>query len=453
MELSAATYAFIKIGFVFVFFLVALRLKIDLWLTILGGCACVFLLSPMSLADFGHVFATVPIQKDFINLMVMLFIILALSTLQSATGQNRRLVLGLEKFLRWPKLRLMLFPALVGLLPMPGGALFSCPMLDDAARNIKLSGKRKVLINYWFRHIWELSWPLYPGYILLSSLLNIPLTTLMFYNFPLVIISFLVGWFIILKMPEQSEERDETNQQSEPSNQNSLIAKTDMPEQNAPNSSGAGAVFYESLPLLVTFGGALVVSLFFKFLQIDAPSQWSFMISTTCAVVISFLQGRKELKKPLLSIFFNANMCKILLLVFAIFCFKEVIGASGLVQDISSGSSSTVGIFALFLILPFIGGLLTGIMVGYVGSTFPILLGLAAHLGQPDHLLLLVMLGLISGNAGQLLTPIHVCMVVSCSFFKANITDVLKALPKPILVLATLSIIWAVLIFFLGARL
>ena len=122
-----------------------------------------------------------------------------LSGVQGASGQGRRLVLSLERIIRWPRVPLIIFPAMVGLLLMPGGALFSCPMLEEADQGLNIEPGRKVLINYWFRHIWEVSWPLYPGYVLVSSLLGLDLPTLLRYTFPIVVMAVVIGWFFLMR--------------------------------------------------------------------------------------------------------------------------------------------------------------------------------------------------------------------------------------------------------------
>ena len=59
-------------------------------------------------------------------------------------------------------------PIIIGLIPMPGGAYFSASLLKLWEEN------RNVLnfINYWFRHVFVFSWPLYPSLIISMKILN-----------------------------------------------------------------------------------------------------------------------------------------------------------------------------------------------------------------------------------------------------------------------------------------
>ena len=56
--------------------------------------------------------------------------------------------------------------ALIGFIPMPGGALFSAPLVEACDTEHRLSNDTKTRINYWFRHMWEYWFPLYAGVIM-----------------------------------------------------------------------------------------------------------------------------------------------------------------------------------------------------------------------------------------------------------------------------------------------
>ena len=81
-------------------------------------------------------------------------------------GQMQRLLENFRGLITNIRINLIIFPALIGLLPMPGGAIFSAPMVKDLGRKSGFSGDKLSFVNYWFRHIWEYCWPLYPGVLL-----------------------------------------------------------------------------------------------------------------------------------------------------------------------------------------------------------------------------------------------------------------------------------------------
>ena len=75
-------------------------------------------------------------------------------------------------------------PALVGILPMPGGAIFSAPLVEASRTSPHTQGEILAFINYWFRHIWEYFLPLYPAILLVSSLSGLSLPWIVIHHLP-----------------------------------------------------------------------------------------------------------------------------------------------------------------------------------------------------------------------------------------------------------------------------
>ena len=453
MEISESFLALGKLVLTFAVILALLRLHVQLWLTIVAGAAVVALTCGLPAADWPGMAVDVLAQRDFLIISLMVFLILLLSSVQEATGQSRLLVEGLEQYLRRPRLRLVLFPALIGLLPMPGGALFSCPMIKAAAKDMALSEQKKAQINYWFRHIWELAWPLYPGYVLTCSLLNIPLSRLCQFTFPLVPLAFVVGWFFLMRdlRPELLDARAAVRRQPED--------KAAAPGDSGDCGCASGEipslwqVLLHSLPIVITLVGAVFFTQLFNAFLPDVPSQLSFSLALLCAVVTSLWQGRNRREKKLSSLVFTANTRKILVLLYVIFLFKHAIMISGLIQSLGNVGDSPLTVVLSFVLLPLIGGLLTGLMVGFIGVTFPILIGILNHSPMQEYTVPLVILGLAAGNVGQLLSPLHVCLVVTSEFFTTTLASMLRTLLVPVLVLFSGGLIWALIALALGIQL
>ena len=446
MEISEPFLALGKLALAFILIFGLLRLRAPLWLAIASGAVLVAISCGIALVDWpGIVFAVVR-QQDFLVVSLMVFLICLFSSVQESTGQSRLLVKGLEQHLHWPRLRLVLFPALIGLLPMPGGALFSCPMIKDAASEMGVSEQKKALINFWFRHIWEMAWPLYPGYVLASSLLGIPLSRICLYTFPLPLLAFAVGWFFLMRdvRPEVMKARAAACQQPDDAAQE--------PGGDAPIPSLA-EVLLHSLPIAVTLIGALFFSLLFDIFLQGVPGTLSFSFALICAIGTALWQGRKRKERFRPGMVFTPNTRKIMVLLFVIFIFKQTIETSGLLQSLADIADNTRMVIFSFFLLPFIGGMLTGMMVGYVGVSFPILLGILAHSPLQEYTLPLVLLGLISGNAGQMISPLHVCLVVTSEYFTTPASGMLRRLFMPVLVMFAASMLLVLIVLTLGMQL
>ncbi|MHA1344618.1 MAG: DUF401 family protein, partial [Promethearchaeota archaeon] len=133
-----------------------------------------------------------------ILLMFTIFLIINLSNQMSKTGVMKKLVNNIQSRLS-QRASMVILPAVIGLLPMPGGAIFSAPLVADCDTENRLDPLLKTKINYWFRHIWEYWWPLFPGVLLLLDLTGISVSQLIFLQFPLTLTMLITGYFLLLK--------------------------------------------------------------------------------------------------------------------------------------------------------------------------------------------------------------------------------------------------------------
>jgi len=98
-------------------------------------------------------------------LPVIILLLLFFGDSLNKTGRMDRTIVALKSWLRskhiiWPD-----YPPWSGYSPCRRSAFFA-PFVDAVDQNKELELQLKVAINYWFRHIWEYWWPLYPGVIL-----------------------------------------------------------------------------------------------------------------------------------------------------------------------------------------------------------------------------------------------------------------------------------------------
>lgn len=106
--------------------------------------------------------------------------------------------------------------------------------------------------------------------------------------------------------------------------------------------------------------------------------------------------------------------------------FKTILNDSGAVTNISTFFSEyNIPLLPVLFIIPFISGLLTGLTVGFIGSTFPILTGL------PDaQNIAALSFAFASGYVGVLLSPVHLCLILTREYFKANISGIYRSIIK-----------------------
>lgn len=118
-----------------------------------------------------------------------------------------------------------------------------------------------------------------------------------------------------------------------------------------------------------------------------------------------------------------------LFLVVGIMIFQEVLRVTGALDGISAFfATSGLPIALILVLIPFIAGVMTGLTVGYVGITFPLLLPLMGD-GTPSPGLVALAFG--AGFGGVMLSPVHLCYVLTCEYFEADIAKVYHRLFVP----------------------
>jgi integral membrane protein (TIGR00529 family) len=155
--------AIVKMIMIFFLVLICIRKKLSLGNAFMLGALFLSLLFGLKpRAMLTSIFASITDPKT-LSIAVVVSLILVLSGSMELAGQMQRMLKNFQGLVASPRLNLVTFPALIGLLPMPGGAVFSAPMVKELGMRSKLSEAQLSFVNYWFRHIWEHWWPLYPA--------------------------------------------------------------------------------------------------------------------------------------------------------------------------------------------------------------------------------------------------------------------------------------------------
>ncbi|MCA1742535.1 MAG: DUF401 family protein [Desulfovibrionales bacterium] len=408
MEMTAAL-PLVKILSVFACMLLGIKFRLGIGLSILGGSVLTGLLFSISADVWFSIALRALLDFNLILLALIVTLIMVLSRILENTGQSRRLMHELSGILKWPKFRLAFFPALIGLLPMPGGAVFSAPMVKSSAHNQNLTPKSKILINYWFRHVWELIWPLYPGLILTAHLSGIPLIELLSFTWPGLVICLIIGWVFYLLPLKLTKEKD------------------------SKNNFNSGKALRESAPLLMAIIGSLSLEAFVWSVNIPLSPETGLVAGLFLAIIICSRQNKVSLGKTI-AYLKEKHLWQMVFIIFSIFIFKAILDDGGVIEKISGAIAKPSTLMAAAIFLPMIVGLISGITIAFVGATFPLILGVVDQLGIQGNIPYVV-LALFSGLAGVMVSPIHICFILTCEYFHTNIARVWPSLFLPCLLL------------------
>jgi hypothetical protein len=94
----------------------------------------------------------------------------------------------------------------------------------------------------------------------------------------------------------------------------------------------------------------------------------------------------------------------------------------------------------MIMLIPFISGLTMGLAVGFVGASFPIVISLMGEAPPSGQLMAATALAYGFGYIGMMLSPVHICLMVTSEYFRTRVLRNSLALAKPAAVVAATSI-------------
>jgi len=388
--------------------LILIRLKVRPSLAIFAGSLALALLLLPARSLPEHMFDTL-IDRQTLTLLVVVASALALSRLMEVRGLLTSLTATLERL--GPKLAMHLVPATIGLVPMPAGALVSATALRDLAGRMGLTPERVTFINYWFRHIWETSLPVYPSIIATSIIVSVQLSSVTLTLLPMTALVIALGTVSSYRMLKPTR-RCQT-------------------EERLSKRSIVYDLLRASWPILLIV--ALVLA------GVEA------VVAFPLALVLLACQQKAKWPELKTALKYGADL-QILFLLYAVMLFKATIEGAGAAYALFADMQH-IGLPTLVLLafLPFLTGFATGISMGFAGISLPLLVPFIALGSQFDGYAL--MLAYISGYVGVLLSPVHLCLILSTEYFKASLAGVYRLILPPLLAIEAV----AVFIYYIAA--
>jgi len=337
-------------------------------------------LSPLQL---GRLVLSSLADPSSLNLFAALYLIIVLEAVMRRSGLIDRLVSGLKDLSGDPRFPMAALPAIIGLLPSPGGARLSAPLVEEAARELDLPGEQNAAINYYYRHIWEYFLPMYPAVLLAVEILNISLGKYILIMSPFTVVTVLAGlvMFRNVQTPVNSNACRSSNRKTQ--NWKQVL------EGLAPVAAVVILVLLLDINVLIAL--LLVVAFIFVFYRIERAS------------VLPILKGALQIR--------------LLYMVFGAIYLQDVLVASGSIDRLAAFSNAAgLSPLLIAIVFPLLVGLLTGVTIAGVSIALPIVVSLAGT----ANLLALGSAALAANMVGVMLSPMHLCLIMSVEHFSAD---------------------------------
>ena len=257
-------------------------------------------------------------------------------------------------------------------------------------------------VNYWYRHIWEYFFPLYAGLAWIITVMKVSPFDLFRYQGGLTIVMAIAGLPLLLRQK-----------------------KAAIPELTTTENPLKLLVI--SWPILLAVGLSI-------FLSLDL--HWAVLIS-----LIAFIIKEKHLAIHIKPFVVKKRTVYLIFLVSGMVFFDSIVRNSGVARSVYEALAGSNPAIFVFLV-PFICGFLTGITVGFVSISFPVIYPFLVVNDVVDMNYLL--LAFVGGFFGVMMSPMHLCLIVTTDFFKTTLRDVYPYLIKS----GTITLVGGLLYYF-----
>jgi integral membrane protein (TIGR00529 family) len=359
--------------------LILLRKKWNVGYVLMIASTALFLLYLMNVEQISTAVKHALSDQITVKLLIALTFIRIFEFILREREILENMMSAMKGVFRNKKAVILSMPLLIGMLPSVGGAYFSAPMVDTATQDIAMTPEEKTFANYWYRHPWEFILPLYPGLILASALTSIEVRTFILLNFPYAISMFVAGLWGLRKAKGSFKEMEK-------------MSRGDL---------------WNFLP----------IALLLLFVIVGGIELHYALVVLVFLMLLFFRYSAEKTKEA----FKGGFSTDVIVLILGVMLFKETLEVSGAVDNISRFfAEKNIPLIPVLFLLPFITGLLTGITVGFVGSSFPLLANLV---GTDPYAFTFAF---ASGFIGVLLSPVHVCLILTREYFRADMIGVYK---------------------------
>lgn len=384
------------IALAFITIIMLVQRKVILGVALLVGAVIVGLSSGQGPVTLMRVAFEALVEPTAVNLILTLAMISTLGYIMQELGILTKMVDLLQAVLRSTKLTIMLVPSIIGTLLVTGGAIMSAPTVGQLGEELELPPERLSAINLLFRHGWYFVYPLMPAFVLVTSITGVSLLTLILAQLPLTAAVLITGYWVYLrKVPDKGQDKPKPT----------MVEIRGLVQYTSP--------IWASLLLTVALG-------------------LPFPVALIAGLALALFLGKATLLR-VPSLLWQGISIPIVLSGAGIMVFKAVTErVDALPLLIEQLLQTGLPVRALFVLLPFLAGLVSASNTSALGLTLPLLL---PTMQNNDLVLFGTVAAYTSSFIGYYASPLHLCQVVTLEHFNCKIVPLYKQYMWPIMAL------------------
>jgi integral membrane protein (TIGR00529 family) len=370
--------AILGVPVAFATILLLVRKKVSYGVAIIVGSLIIGVFSGFSLGEFVDCAGETLRDEQTLTLVAVITLIGIMGYSFKQTGRIDVTINELRG-ISGEKTILAAIPAAFGMLPIPGGALMSAPVIEPEADRLKLTPEHKTYLNLWFRHALLIVFPLSTTLILPASLAGISVFSMIKLLVPLFVVAVVTGYVVGLRPIKRHEGH--------------------------PGGGSLLRVVYGLSPIL------LVITL--------NAAGIPLVVGLILGLVLLFLESNLGVKQSF-QITVRGISINMAVAMVGIMFFRQVVNTSPVVtevMDLLEGSPAAL----LIVGLPIVVSIFMGLALLSIGVCFPLLEPIS-----PFSLPVFATILYTSAFAGYLASPLHLCLILTKEYFHSSLFGVYR---------------------------
>lgn len=373
----------------FLFIPILIKLKIKLSYTLLISAGILGIISGLGFETLGKVVLNTFINSSSRATILTVMIVSILGGLMKHYKILDKIVETMLLIIRNKRNILMIIPAMIGVLIIPGGALLSAPFINNIGEEMKLPPSRRTAINLVFRHIAMFILPYSTSLLIVSaSLPNINISKLILLNLFFVISVIITGYFFFLR---------------------------DVPSDISSSRKNIG----KNLLKLLVYTSPIYISVI-----INSITGLPFYITLIASVFIVYLLSDK---RDFLKVLVKSLNWNTVLTVIAVLIMKEIIlnmeDLLRMFNNMFNSSSNMLSMIILLLISSFFFGYITGNQTAALAIILPMISQLDV---TSEMLYIYTYFTFGSAFMGYFFSPIHLCQAFTLEHMGVSTGELYK---------------------------
>lgn len=329
-----------------------------------------------TLSSFTSIFTT----AKTVQIIVAILFVGLLGSLLKAYGFLDKIVAALEVLIPNQKVILMVLPAVMGILTVPGGAYLSAPFVDKIGSDVGLSPERRVVVNLSFRHVALFLMPFTTNMLFIPTVIpDINIYQLIGLNVGFILCMHTAAYFLYLRDAKATKVKSEGSKKK---------AVLDL------------LLYLSPIYMVVVFNAVFHLPMY---------------IAVALCVVLMFFICGKDKSKFLPNLLQGINLGTLFMLIGVYFM-------QNLIQNLDQVMSSVIWLFqnasgmGILLVISaasLLFGLTTGLSLVPIGIILPLVSSLPM---DPTLKLLYTFFVFIWSFLGYYYSPLHLCQLLTIKY-------------------------------------